>query len=92
MAQYEFSQNRSCEYFPCHKVKDEASFNCLFCFCPLYLLHRECGGNFTYLEMGIKDCSACTLVHSPKGYAHVMDKMSVVVAKIKQQEKMLNES
>ena len=35
---YAFFQNRDCEYFPCHKVKDEENFNCLFCYCPLYAL------------------------------------------------------
>lgn len=34
-------------------------FNCLFCFCPLYLKGAECGGNFRYTEKGVKDCSQC---------------------------------
>ena len=43
---YRFFQNRECEYFPCHKTAKEDSFNCLFCFCPLYALGRRCGGSF----------------------------------------------
>ena len=33
---YRFFQNKSCEYFPCHEIKDSGDFNCLFCYCPLY--------------------------------------------------------
>ena len=53
---YKFVQNKKCEFFPCHKVEEE-KFNCLFCYCPLYMLGADCGGNFTYLENGIKYCS-----------------------------------
>ena len=49
---YKFFSHRECEFFPCHKVSDEESFNCLFCYCPLYALGKECGGNFTYTENG----------------------------------------
>lgn len=60
---YRFFQNRSCEYFPCHEVKGkEDEFSCLFCYCPLYH-DRDCGGNYTILERGIKDCSGCTIPH-----------------------------
>ena len=45
---YKFFQNTKCEYYPCHKLENEADFNCLFCFCPLYMLKDKCGGNFTY--------------------------------------------
>ena len=54
---YKFFQNKECEYFPCHKVKNTENFNCLFCYCPLYALGDKCGGNFKYIEGGIKDCS-----------------------------------
>ena len=45
-----FFQNHECEYFPCHKVENVDGFNCLFCYCPLYVLGSDCGGNFTYTE------------------------------------------
>ena len=35
---FDFFQNRACEYFPCHKGVADEDFNCLFCYCPLYLL------------------------------------------------------
>lgn len=63
---YSFFSNKKCEYFPCHKVSDkiaEEDFNCLFCYCPLYLKKR-CPGNPVYLVTAngekIKDCSECT--------------------------------
>ena len=58
---YRFFRNTDCEYFPCHKGADREKFNCLFCFCPLYALGENCGGNFRYTEEGLKDCSNCHL-------------------------------
>ena len=56
---FAFYTNKECEYYPCHPVPEGTEFNCLFCYCPLYMLGRKCGGNFTYLESGVKDCSEC---------------------------------
>ncbi|HXK75961.1 MAG TPA: cysteine-rich small domain-containing protein [Bacteroidaceae bacterium] len=75
---YKFVQNSQCEYFPCHKVKNKEDFNCLFCFCPLYMLGDQCGGNFKYTN-GFKDCSDCLLPHTKKAYEHVMSKMDLVM-------------
>lgn len=83
---YKFVQNTKCEYFPCHKVKNEAEFNCLFCYCPLYMLKDQCGGNFTYTENGIKNCSQCTLPHSKGAYDHVMSKMGMIMQIAKREE------
>ena len=71
---YSYFKNTECEYFPCHKLEADGYFNCLFCFCPLYTLGDKCGGSFTYNEKGIKDCSACTLPHSEKGYDYITKK------------------
>ncbi len=60
-----FFQNSGCRYFPCHETTDPASFNCLFCYCPLYMLGNRCGGNFRYTKKGIKDCTLCTFPHRP---------------------------
>ena len=43
---YKFFQNKLCEYFPCHKTRNTDTFNCLFCYCPLYALGENCGGNY----------------------------------------------
>ena len=64
--EYKFFAHRDCEFFPCHEVKDPENFNCLFCYCPLYAMGRDCGGNFKYLENGVKDCSGCLLPHRRK--------------------------
>lgn len=79
----EFFQNCACEHFPCHKGIDADDFNCLFCYCPLYLLGRDCGGNFEYLENGIKSCAKCTLPHGTGGYAHIMEKYKLIAQRIR---------
>ena len=58
-----FFANRACKHFPCHEGVDERDFNCLFCYCPLYALGPDCGGNFTYTKKGRKNCKACALPH-----------------------------
>ncbi|MCH4888157.1 metal-binding protein [Acidaminobacter sp. JC074] len=78
MANYKFNQNKKCEYFPCHKGVDEDKFNCLFCYCPLFMLGDECGGNFSTTH-GVKDCSGCTKPHDENSYDFVMSKMGEVM-------------
>lgn len=75
---YKFFQNKECEYFPCHKIENVEDFNCLFCFCPLYMLKDKCGGNFKYTS-GVKDCSDCTITHRRKSHDYVMSKMAEIV-------------
>ncbi len=79
MENYKFFQNTECEYFPCHKVKDNKDFNCLFCYCPLYGLKDKCGGNFKYLDNGIKSCEHCLKPHNKDAYDHIMSKMTDVM-------------
>ena len=76
---YKFFQHRKCEFFPCHKTEDEENFNCLFCYCPLYALGENCGGNFKYTEDGIKDCSDCLVPHKKKNYEYIMSKFDEIV-------------
>ena len=76
---YKFVQNKKCEFFPCHKVSNPDKFNCLFCFCPLYVLGDKCGGNFVYTDEGIKNCSNCTIPHEAGGYEYVMSRIGEVV-------------
>ena len=65
---YKFFQNKKSEYFPCHKGIPEADFNCLFCYCPLYALGKSCGGNYEFLENGVKSCMNCAFPHHRKNY------------------------
>ena len=78
-----FFLNRDCKYFPCHRMADLESFNCLFCYCPLYALGRDCGGNFVILKNGVKSCEGCAIPHSPGGYEHVMGKMPELIRMVK---------
>lgn len=78
MAHYDYFQNTKCEYFPCHKGADPDNFSCLFCYCPLYALGDRCGGNFKYLENGIKDCSDCQFPHKRENYDKVNDRFAEV--------------
>ena len=72
---YKHFTNKKCEYFPCHKCDDVDNFNCLFCFCPLYSLEDKCGGNFTYTDTGIKDCSNCLVPHKVENYDYIVSKL-----------------
>lgn len=73
---HQFFQNRECKYFPCHKGVDEADFNCLFCYCPLYMLGKKCGGNCTYTDNGIKNCAGCVFPHRKENYVAVLARFS----------------
>lgn len=79
MPHYDFFQNKDCEYFPCHKCTDHESFSCLFCYCPLFALGDRCGGNFTYTESGIKDCSACLIPHKRENYGFITERVALVM-------------
>ncbi len=75
---YNYFQNKECKYYPCHDMDDQS---CLFCFCPLYY-YKDCGGycgKFNiphYNPNGLiknKDCSTCSLPHTPQGYTYVIN-------------------
>ncbi|MFA7534317.1 MAG: cysteine-rich small domain-containing protein [Tissierellaceae bacterium] len=70
---YRFFRNTDCKYFPCHNVEDSEEFNCMFCYCPLYLLD-DCGGKYV-INNGVKDCSNCLIPHRPKGYDYILNKL-----------------
>ena len=74
---FAYFKNTECAYFPCHKTEGE-SFNCLFCYCPLYALGDKCGGDFVYKENGIKDCSNCFVPHGENGYSYIVSKCSEI--------------
>ena len=80
---YSFFQNRECEYFPCHKGADPKTFNCLFCYCPLYALGRKCGGNFRYNEKGVKDCTNCCFPHRKDNYEKVIGRYGEIIDMVK---------
>ena len=72
---YKFFSNKDCEFFPCHKGIEKEQFNCMFCYCPLYPF-KNCGGNYTILENGIKDCSNCLIPHNgTKAWDYIIKKL-----------------
>ena len=88
---YSFIQNRACEYFPCHAGVPEEDFNCLlgvpeedfnclFCYCPLYALGEDCGGNCRYLASGVKDCSGCAFPHLRGNYEKIIGRFPEIAA------------
>ncbi|MCL2235305.1 MAG: cysteine-rich small domain-containing protein [Defluviitaleaceae bacterium] len=74
-----FFRNVDCEYFPCHPKPDKEQFNCLFCYCPLYMLGDKCGGNPKF-EYGVKDCTDCFLPHMPQDYDRVVGRLSQYIS------------
>ncbi|MBR6770737.1 MAG: GNAT family N-acetyltransferase [Lachnospiraceae bacterium] len=70
---YRFFENRSCQYFPCHKGLE--ALNCLFCYCPLYH-RRQCPGKVkSVIKAGekIKECTDCTFPHQPENYEKIVE-------------------
>ena len=72
---------------PCHKTAHPEDFNCLFCYCPLYTLGDQCGGNFAYIGDGIKDCSNCLLPHGRGSYSYVTGKFGELAELAKKNRK-----
>lgn len=78
---YKCFSHRECEFYPCHKGADPDHFNCLFCYCLLYLLGTECGGQYRILDSGVKDCSHCLFPHQPENYDKVVQKVQQKIFK-----------
>ena len=81
-----FFQNRDCEFFPCHTGVPETEFNCLFCFCPLYMLGKQCGGNSAYTEKGIKSCKDCTFPHFRENYKQITGRFEEIKAVVRRSD------
>jgi len=88
---YAFYQNTQCESFPCHKTAHPEDFNCLFCYCPLYALGRNCGGNFRYTPSGIKDCSGCMIPHEKENYGRITARFGELCERLRELEAAENE-
>ena len=84
---YSFFQNRECEFFPCHEGVEEAEFNCLFCYCPLYALGEACGGGFVYTENGVKSCEHCAFPHRRGNYGEILLRFPELAALAGKREK-----
>jgi len=78
MHSHKFFSNKSCMFFPCHTEPDD-DFNCLFCYCPLYFLGDECGGNFRWVihkDIKLKICSDCPTPHIHENYEYITSKLT----------------
>ena len=72
---HKYFSNTECKYFPCHTIQSD-EFNCLFCYCPLYLLGDKCGGNYIFGgEKRVKDCIDCHLPHMPEFYDSIVERI-----------------
>lgn len=76
---YAFFQHKECEFFPCHQTAKPEEFNCLFCYCPLFALGPDCGGNYQYSDAGFKDCSNCMFPHVKGNYDQVIARFSDIM-------------
>ncbi len=83
---YKFFNHKDCEFFPCHNTNKPDEFNCLFCYCPLYALGPNCGGNPKYIADSIKDCSQCLLPHDKKNYEYIMSRFEDIVEATKKKD------
>ncbi|NLV17713.1 MAG: metal-binding protein [Syntrophomonadaceae bacterium] len=70
-----FFSHQECEYFPCHVTDRPEDFNCLFCYCPLYPLGEDCGGNYSYNAQGVKSCSQCIFPHERSNYSAILSRL-----------------
>ena len=81
--EYSYFSHKNCEYFPCHKGADPENFNCLFCYCPLYL-KEKCPGNPVYFVTAngekIKDCP-----HRRENFGYVTGKYSELAEIVRKQ-------
>ena len=84
---YQFFNHKECEYYPCHQM-DREKLNCLFCFCPLYVL-KDCGGNYQ-MKGDIKDCSHCILPHQRENYDYIMKRYQDIQKVVLDVDKDLN--
>jgi Zn-finger protein len=76
---HKFFANKKCKYFPCHEGIPTQEFNCLFCYCPLYSLGKECGGDYLYLENDIKSCEECVKPHKLNSYEYILANINKVI-------------
>lgn len=80
---YQYFSHKDCEFYPCHPGADPGNFNCLFCWCPLYTLGPDCGGNFRYNERGLKDCTGCLFPHKRENYPRISARYQDIVNAMK---------
>ena len=71
-----FRKTKAVNIFPVTKPLTK-KISIVFCYCPLYALKGDCGGNY-FKNNGIKDCSNCLIPHLDGGYEKVMAKIKML--------------
>ena len=84
---FAFYTNKECEYYPCHPVPEGTSSTACSATARFYMLGRKCGGNFTYLESGVKDCSKCLVPHRRENYGFIADSFQKIAGEMAEREK-----
>lgn len=70
-----YFENRACAYYPCHKGIEH--INCMFCYCPFYMLEK-CPGNPRFIDKNgrkIKSCIDCSFPHRKENYDKIMERL-----------------
>ena len=55
-------------------------------YCPLYMLGDACGGNFTYTENGVKNCTDCMVPHTRNAVQYILKRWPDIAARAKKQD------
>ena len=48
--------------------------------------NRACGGDYTYNERGIKDCSDCTFPHRPENYDRLLARYGDILKVVRRED------
>lgn len=55
--------NKDCEYHPCHKMKEDKTQYCDFCYCPFYPCGDSSTGGKWIKDKNVWSCEDCTWIH-----------------------------
>lgn len=73
-----FFSTKNVNFFPVIKQSIPKISTAYSVIVPSMALGSHCGGNFRWLENGIKDCSRCLLPHARSSYSYVTQKFSEI--------------
>lgn len=67
---YKFFENLGCKYYPCHSGIKKGEFNCLYCFCPIFVVCKR------HSKSG---CEFCKVPHDKGSYKFMMLELNNMV-------------
>jgi precorrin-3B C17-methyltransferase len=71
--------NKSCEYYPCHNMKNQ---QCDFCFCPFYPCADGSTGGKWIKNKNVWNCIDCTWIHEKKVVDCVKDEIKEIIHEV----------